>query len=302
MNSQTNKSPKLWTICEMIMESVEHFPSGATIKDIKQYISQKWNYTDDDIIYGSILLFTVNDPLRVNYGKNISPRVAVEYYDCLYKQLDETITIHNVEDHGQWAIVEDYEKNYVMNLTDHLNDLELLEQVDFALSNEKLMDQYTKILKKREKEAVKDLNKRRSKNLNNILGNSSEFAKEKYLSQFLANNLYLIEKKIELFIDDNNRDGKEYPTDVGFIDILAFNRNTSEFVVIELKKGKTADQVIGQIQRYMGWVKTHLSKNRKVRGIIIASTIDKNLQYAALENPNITLKQYALNFTLTDVE
>jgi RecB family endonuclease NucS len=35
------------------------------------------------------------------------------------------------------------------------------------------------------------------------------------------------------------------------------NRN-GDFVVVETKKGKESDKVVGQIQRYMGWVKRNL--------------------------------------------
>ncbi len=40
--------------------------------------------------------------------------------------------------------------------------------------------------------------------------------------------------------------------------ILAVEPKTHSFVVIELKKGRPSDQVIGQVLRYMGWVKKNL--------------------------------------------
>ncbi|MDR9785968.1 MAG: endonuclease NucS [Peptococcaceae bacterium MAG4] len=75
--------------------------------------------------------------------------------------------------------------------------------------------------------------------------------------------------------------GFEYPTDAGRIDILARHRSYPEWLVIELKKSQSTDRVIGQILRYMGWVKRHLaSPEEKVRGLIISPDVDKNLQYA----------------------
>src|SRR3546814_10376966 len=49
--------------------------------------------------------------------------------------------------------------------------------------------------------------------------------------------------------------GRQYETTVGPIDILARDKKTGGYVVIELKKGRAADKVFGQLSRYMGWVK-----------------------------------------------
>jgi hypothetical protein len=53
--------------------------------------------------------------------------------------------------------------------------------------------------------------------------------------------------------------GRQYPTPIGNIDLLAIDKKNKEFVVIELKKGRSSDAVIGQILRYMGWVKDKLA-------------------------------------------
>jgi restriction system protein len=54
---------------------------------------------------------------------------------------------------------------------------------------------------------------------------------------------------------------------------LAIDKKNKEFVVIELKKGRNSDAVIGQILRYMGWVTDKSAGSAgyfNVRGIIIA--------------------------------
>ena len=70
---------------------------------------------------------------------------------------------------------------------------------------------------------------------------------------------------------------RQYETTVGPIDILARDKKTGEYVVIELKKGRSADKVFGQLSRYMGWVKKNLAKGASVRGIIVGSSIDAKL-------------------------
>ena len=82
-------------------------------------------------------------------------------------------------------------------------------------------------------------------------------------------------------------------------------RSLKTFVVMELKKGKSSDQVIGQTLRYMGWVKENLTinayKEYDVRGIIISKEIDKNLEYAIRMLPKIlNVLSYSVFFELKD--
>ena len=52
--------------------------------------------------------------------------------------------------------------------------------------------------------------------------------------------------------------GRQVPCGtLGRIDILARDRATGDFVVIELKRDQTDDEVIGQLSRYMGWATEH---------------------------------------------
>jgi len=115
---------------------------------------------------------------------------------------------------------------------------------------------------------------------------------ERDLEDFLVNNLHLIEKGLELYIDERGRDGRHYPTDVGEIDLLC--KRNEDFVVIELKKGRTSDVVVGQISRYIGWVRENLSEGHDVRGIIIVHEFDPKLKYAVLAHKNLELKYYEI--------
>ena len=80
--------------------------------------------------------------------------------------------------------------------------------------------------------------------------------------------------------DDLEVAQRQFPTDVGFIDILCKDNN-DDFVVVELKKGAGSFEVVGQIQKYMAWVHEHLAGTNQVRGIIVAKESDKQLEYAA---------------------
>lgn len=74
--------------------------------------------------------------------------------------------------------------------------------------------------------------------------------------------------------------GRQYSTTVGPIDLLGRDKKTKKYVVIELKKGRSADKVYGQLSRYMGWVKTNLASGGDVIGVIVGSKIDDKLRSA----------------------
>ena len=71
------------------------------------------------------------------------------------------------------------------------------------------------------------------------------------------------------------------------------------FVVIELKKGRPSDQVIGQLLRYMGWVKKSLCiSGQAVKGLVICRDPDPKLSYALEMTNNIDVRYYSVSFKL----
>ena len=126
------------------------------------------------------------------------------------------------------------------------------------------------------------------------------FSLEKHLRDFIAYNLATLpiaQKRLRLYASPERREGIEYPTAVGPIDILATD-GEGNFVVFELKLGRGPDKTMGQLLRYMGWVKKNLAQNREVYGVIVAKDIDDKLRYAALLVPNISLLEYEVDFRL----
>lgn len=132
----------------------------------------------------------------------------------------------------------------------------------------------------------------------------ASFALEYQLRDFIAQNLSAIPvegKKLHLFVDPTGRDGIEFPTAVGPIDILAVD-DQGAFVVFELKRGRSPDHAIGQLSRYMGWVKQTIGKGQDVRGVIVARAISDNLKYAITVIPNVGLFEYEVSFQLKAVD
>ena len=65
--------------------------------------------------------------------------------------------------------------------------------------------------------------------------------------------------------------------------------------ILEIKKEKGSDKTIGQLTRYMGWVKERLANNKEVRGIIIVHEIDEKLEYSASVLSNVEVKYYKID-------
>jgi restriction system protein len=128
------------------------------------------------------------------------------------------------------------------------------------------------------------------------------FVLEKYLEDFIVSNFGTIFKeKLQIYEDAEGADGQQYSTDIGPIDILAVERGSSSFVVIELKKGRPSDQVVGQILRYMGWVKKNLCKEGQgVKGLVICHDPDPKLSYALEMTHGIDVRYYSVSFKLRE--
>jgi restriction system protein len=134
-----------------------------------------------------------------------------------------------------------------------------------------------------------------------VVEDITNFALEKHLEDFLITNWSSTElaKKYKIFEDEGEKRGQQYPTDTGNIDILAISKDNKELLVIELKKGRPSDSVVGQIQRYMGYVKDVVAdKGQAVKGMIIALNDDNRIRRALSVTQNIEFYTYKVNFKL----
>ena len=82
-------------------------------------------------------------------------------------------------------------------------------------------------------------------------------------------------------------------------DILGQKKDKSDFLVVELKRDRASDIVVGQTLRYMGWVKEHLcERTQNVTGCIIAQDKDAKLDYALKPVGNIDFMRYEVDSRL----
>jgi restriction system protein len=129
----------------------------------------------------------------------------------------------------------------------------------------------------------------------------SVFALEKHLEDFLVYNWKQTElgKNFDIYEEDGELVGRQYPSDTGPIDILAISKDKSSLLVVELKRGRVSDVVVGQIQRYMGFVQEELAEsNQSVQGIIIGLDDDLRIKRALSVTKNIEFYRYQVSFKL----
>lgn len=134
--------------------------------------------------------------------------------------------------------------------------------------------------------------------------NPVAFALEKHLEDFLVANWAQTElgRNYDIYEDEGECIGQQYSTDTGSIDILAIRKDKRELLVVELKKGRAADAVVGQVLRYMGYVAQELAEEgQTVKGVIIAQEEDQRIRRALAVTPNVSFYRYQVSFKLLPI-
>lgn len=127
------------------------------------------------------------------------------------------------------------------------------------------------------------------------------FAMEKHLEDFLVKNWAQTElaQHFKIYEEDGELVGQQYGTDAGPIDILAVSKDGQRLLVVELKRGRASDVVVGQILRYMGYVKEQIAEpHQTVEGAIIALDDDQKLRWALAVVPSVSFYRYQVSFKL----
>ena len=124
---------------------------------------------------------------------------------------------------------------------------------------------------------------------------------EKQLEDFLVHNWRstTLGQDYDIYEEDGQLKGQQYLTDTGPMDILAISKDRTRLLVIELKRGRASDAVVGQIQRYMGYVQEALLEpGQSVEGVIIALEDDLRIRRALSIARNIRFMKYRVEFHL----
>lgn len=263
-------NPFTW---QMVKEAVEELGGRTTNSEIRKYIHDKYGVVNNNTINCTILTCCVNKQSRINWPENSKPRLSTSQYDFLYSIGRGQVELYNRDIHGDWEIRQTDDGSLLVTQvgTDSSSG-------DGAHPNRNPNEE------EKETEAKEEM----------------YFPWETHLRDFIAKNLASITidgSTLRLYVDNEGADGIEYQTDVGRIDILAVDQEDN-FVVFELKLNKGADSAMGQLLRYMGWIKSKLATDKSVKGVIVASDINEKLKYAASIVQNVTLFKYQISFSL----
>lgn len=129
----------------------------------------------------------------------------------------------------------------------------------------------------------------------------ASFGMEKHLEDFLVANWSQTElgRDYDIFTDEGEIVGQQYPTDTGALDILAISKDRKRLLVVELKKGRASDVVVGQILSYMGFVMDELAEDgQTVEGAVIALDDDHRIRRALAMVPSVSFFRYKVSFQL----
>jgi endonuclease len=129
----------------------------------------------------------------------------------------------------------------------------------------------------------------------------TEFVLATQLEEFLLGHWSAVDwgRRLALWQGPDGTRGHQLSTPIGRLDLLCVDSSTNALVVVGLRRGRSADQVIGQVARYMGWVRAHLAADSQpVAGIVVAHQCDDRLRYAAAAVPGLTVLTYQVNFEL----
>jgi hypothetical protein len=131
----------------------------------------------------------------------------------------------------------------------------------------------------------------------------AEFVLESQLEEFLIGNWSVIHwgRHLQIWKSPTGVSGHQYNIPgIGRLDFLCIDTTTNALVVLELKRGRPSDKVVGQIARYMGWVRTNLADaGQTVEGLIVAHETNLALDYAVSAIPGLRLMTYEVKFELS---
>ncbi len=272
-----NGNPPTW---QMVKTTMEALGGRATNSDILHYVQTHWRGVNPGTVSAHINACTVNSVSRVQYAPNSKPRTANGHYDLLFKVDRGLVETYDPKKHGTWEIRKRADGKLEIG---RVSGRESAGPYEVAESGD--AEDLGQIV-----EAVEEV------------AEAAEFLfpLERHLRDFLAKNIRSVSiggRPLALYTDRNGQTGVEYPTGVGPIDILAVDADRN-FYVFELKLGHGPDAAIGQLARYMGWVKRSIAGDRQVTGVIVAKSVNDKIRYAASVSPNAVLFEYTMSFAL----
>lgn len=170
----------------------------------------------------------------------------------------------------------EHRKRYNEDNKEHIKK----QSKEYRNNNKEHIQQYSKQYRENNKEYYKEYSKEYYKKDTNITEYESELRDYTELNfnnmNFNLNKLTVIEK--------------EYSLPIGTIDLL-LKDDYNNFYIVEFKRNRSSDKIVGQLQRYMGYMRKEITSNN-VYGLIVMKEINNKIKYSASENKNIKMYEY----------
>ena len=125
-------------------------------------------------------------------------------------------------------------------------------------------------------------------------------SKSKTIEKYLGKDFKVVSSKGHICdLATSGKEGLGIDVDHDFAPTYTISKDKKELLVVELKRGRTSDAVVGQILRYMGFVKEMLcDEGQTVRGAIVALEDDQRIRRALSMVDNVSFFRYKINFRL----
>lgn len=269
--TKTDKRPPVW---EMVKQAVESMNGEATYREIKDFIWQHYGDVKERTINCQIIICSVNQKSRVYYPANRKPRNCNTKYDFLYTLGNGRVTTYKPEEHGAWGIVEEGDK-LVVKRVDGIG----LDEMPAARK-----------AGRKKSAAIPETSPSKRK-----IGEEQSYINGSFpqVREVLYNNLALVGKNLRIYVDASGRQGFEYPTEVGIIDILATDPH-NRLTVMEFAEEVTPE-VLSRILGYMGWVRRNLTSGKDVKGMIFTNHIEEHMLLSISQVPGIEVYQLKMS-------
>ncbi|WP_017931447.1 endonuclease NucS domain-containing protein [Robiginitomaculum antarcticum] len=300
-----------------------HSNRGFPVNEIlKLLVLADWKLSREEFIYFGSKVSSHNDIYQTFYDLSLWRELTKEDKDFLSKVAENAVsdkgrnifaTIENVYSYIIWfltaseLISRDESGICVMpknqkKVIDLLTRYRSAVQIDYASEGDWLAQYGTIIPKSRKNEPWSIIEDAQDyyENIGSVDKATDAYAKSKnvsvnelqdYRSMIVQEQVIedILEYNVNSLRSDLSLVRRQYSTGVGPIDLLCRDKDLN-FVVVELKKGRASDKVLGQVLRYMGWVKDRLAvkEDVKVFGIIVGKDFDSKNTAALSATEGIT--------------
>jgi hypothetical protein len=117
---------------------------------------------------------------------------------------------------------------------------------------------------------------------------------ERAVEEYLLENIGRLDDRI----DTGSIHQQQFLTEESRVDLYCYDQETSDPIVVELKKGEAGVGAYDQLSRYLN---AEREKGKDVTGLLVAESFSPSVTQKAAENPHIQLRQIKIDLRFESV-